>query len=142
MSSLREQALAQVLATLTAAQPGGATVTRSRATSITRAQAPTIIVSPAQGDATRLATQVDKTQMEVRLAIFVRGDPWDSLADPIDVAAHKALLGSTALRNIVADVRRISENFEDQEADRTAGTLTVTYRLTWLANAADISASA
>jgi hypothetical protein len=69
------------------------------------------------------------------LEIFVRGDPWDSLADPVDVAAHAALMGDAQLPTIVSDLRRIGEAFEAQEADRTAGTLTVRYRATFLTQA-------
>ena len=75
-----------------------------------------------------MATNTDKNLLDVDIEIFTRGDPWDSLADPIDTAAHTVLMTNATLQALIIDIRRISEAFEGQEADRTAGTLTVRYR--------------
>jgi hypothetical protein len=145
-SSLREQLLARVQAVLAAdaavLAAGVQLVSRSREVSITRAKTPAIVVMPDNGETTRLAVQADKHMLVFALEIFVRGDPWDSLADPIDVAAHAALMGDAQLPTIVSDVRRIGEAFESQEADRTAGTLTVRYRATFLTQAGRIDLAA
>lgn len=142
MSSLREQALSRIAAALLAAAPGGAVVFRDRETSITRSQSPAIVVMPKSNGLTRTASAVDKNQFELNLEIFVRGDPWSSLADPIDLAAHAVLMTDASLWTLVSDVRRISENFDSLEADRTSGTLTVCYRLTFQTNALDITRAA
>ncbi len=142
MASVREQALSRIAAALTAAAPGGANVYRARETSLTRAITPAIVIMPQGNAQARVATNVDKHQLDVNLEIFVRGDPWDSLADPVDVAAHAVLMNDAALWAIVADVRRISESFDSIEADRTSGTLTVGYRLTYQTRAGDISVAA
>lgn len=139
MATLREQVLARIYAALLAAAPGGAMAMRSREISVTRALAPAIAVMPQGTTLQRMATGVDKNQLDVALEIFVRGDPWDSLADPIDQAAHTVMLTDAPLWALASDVRRISESFEGQEADRTAGTLTVRYQVTYLTRAADIS---
>ena len=44
------------------------------------------------------------------------------------------------LKALVLDIRRVSVDAEAEEADRTAGTLTVTYLVTYLTKAADLSA--
>lgn len=141
-SSLREQALVRIAAALTAASPGAAQVFRSREVSITRNVSPAIVIVPKTNPIDRMAAAVDKHHFEVALEIFTRGDPWDSIADPVDVAAHAVMMTDSQLWSLVSDVRRVGEEFEGQEADRTAGTLTVRYRLTFLANAADISRAA
>lgn len=145
MASLREQLLARVAALLSA-DPTVAglvqLVSRSREVSITRSKSPAIVVMPDTGEATRLATQVDKNHLTFAIEIFVRGDPWDSLADPVDVAAHQALMADAQLATIASDIRRIGEAFEAQEADRTAGTLTVRYRATFLTQAGRIDQAA
>jgi hypothetical protein len=144
--SLREQLLARVQAVLAAdaavLAAGVQLVSRSREVSITRAKSPAIVVMPDNGETTRLAMPVDKNQLVFAIEIFVRGDPWDSLADPVDVAAHAALMADAQLPTIVSDVRRIGEAFESQEADRTAGTLTVRYRATYLTQAGRIDLAA
>lgn len=135
-ASLREQILARITAALVAAAPGGATVYRDREVSLTRATSPAIVLMPQGNAPTRVATGVDKNQFDIALEIFVRGDPWTSLADPIDVAAHTVLMTDPTLWALVSDVRRGDESFEGQEADRTAGTLTVRYRITFQTAAA------
>jgi hypothetical protein len=139
MASLREQVLARVAAALSAAAPGGAGVSRSREVSITRAQTPAIVVMARSNALNRMASRVDQNQFDLALEIFVRGDPWDSLADPVDLAAHAVLMTDAPLQLLVSDVRRTSEVFDSQEADQTAGVLTVHYRVTFLTLAADIS---
>lgn len=142
MASLREQLLTRVQAALVAAAPLGgvqaSAIFRSREVSLTRATSPAIVVMPVNADFTRLATAVDRVQCEFALEIFVRGDPWDSLADPIDVAAHATLMADAPLAALISDLRRTGETFEAQEADRTAGTLTARYRATFLTQAGAI----
>jgi hypothetical protein len=140
-SSLRELFLQRALVVLQGASTG-AGVSRSREVSITRAITPAIVIMPQNNELGRVATQVDKNLFEFAIEIFVRGDTWDSLADPIDVIAHAALMGDQTLASMIGDLRRISETFEAQEADRTAGTLTVRYRTVFRTRANDISVAA
>jgi hypothetical protein len=139
MSSRREQLLARLVVALTGNTPAGSSVTRSREVSITRAQTPAVVVQASGSSLTRMATQSDKNQFDVDIEIFVRGDPWDSLVDPIDVAAHQVVTTDSQIADIATDVRRISEGFESLEADKTAGTLTVTYRFTFTTARGDIT---
>ena len=139
MSSLREQILSRIAAVITAAAPGGAVAYRSREVSLTRALSPAIILMPQNNALSRVATGVDVNQFEVAMEIVVRGDPWESLADPIDVAAHALVMNDATLWALISDVRRISESFESLEADRTAGTLTAHYRITYRTSALDIT---
>lgn len=140
-ASQREQILAHMAALLVGATPAGNNVFRSREVSITRAIAPAITVMPAANSLERMATELDRNQFEAAVEVFVRGDPWDSLADPINVAAHAALMADAPLRQLVTDIRRIAEDFESIEADKTAGTLTLRYRITFTTRANDISAT-
>lgn len=127
MSSLREQIVARVVQVLQAAATG-ANVYRSRETGITRASAPATVVMPSGTEISKYASEVSKHVFEFSLEHFVRGDPWDQLADPIDIASHAAVMGDATLATLLADLQRVSEEFDAQEADRTAGTLTVRYR--------------
>jgi hypothetical protein len=139
--SLREQFLQRALVVLAGAGTGANSVTRSREVSITRALTPAIVLLPQNNELGRMAAQVDKNLFEFAVEIFVRGDTWDSLADPVDVIAHAALMGDAQLASMIGDLRRVGETFEAQEADRTAGTLTVRYRTVFLTRASDITAA-
>jgi hypothetical protein len=138
-SSLREQVIARMVVALTGTTPAGNNVQRAREVSIARAQTPAVVIMPSSTDLNRVASGADKNVFEVRIEIFVRGEPWDSQVDPIDVAAHAIVMTDAGLAALVSDIRRVSEAFESQEADATAGTLTVTYRMTWMGRAADLT---
>lgn len=139
MSSLREQILSRVQAALLNATPAAASVLRAREISLTRNIVPAIVLMAGTNDVTRMATQVDKNAFTLKAEIFVRGDVWETLADAIDVPMHQILMTDSQLAALISDIRRTGEEFEGQEADRTAGLLTVSYRVTWLSQAADIS---
>jgi len=143
-SSRRELILARIAAALVAAQPGGvlaSSVFRSRETSITRAQTPAITVLFAGETVTRMAADTDKHLLRANLAIFVRGDPWDSLADAVFVPMHQAVMTDTALQALVLDVRLTSADPESEEADRTAGALSCMYDIHFITRAGDIAAA-
>lgn len=139
MDSIRERVMARIVLVLQGNTDAGVNVTRSREVSITRAQAPAIVVMPGSNSLQRLATQVDRNHFTVKVEIFTRGDPWDSLAAAVDKTVHSLLMQDALLAALISDLRRTNEDFESMEADRTAGTLTLTYVATWLASAADIS---
>jgi len=139
MSSIREQILERVFTLLAGATPAGGNVFRSREVSITRAVTPSIVLMPQTDPVERMGQFTDHHRLEFSLEIFVRGDPWDQLADPVWVAAHALLMSDAILGTLVADIRHLGCEFEGQEADRTAGTLTASYQAIYLTNAADVS---
>ena len=140
-TSLREQILARCAVVLTGATPAGTNVFRARETSITRAVSPAICVLYGGSQGVERNGGIDAHHITIEVAIFVRGDPWDSLADAIDVPAHAALLADPGLQALGCQLLREGDQPEAQEADRTAGTLTVNYRASFRTRAADISAA-
>lgn len=141
MPSLREQILARCATVLAGATPAGANVFRAREVSIIRAVTPAICVLYAGDQGVERNGGVDVHHITIQVAIFVRGDPWDSLADAVDVPAHAALMADPGLQALGCQLLREGDEPEAQEADRTAGTLTVSYRATFRTRAADISAA-
>lgn len=139
MASIREQLLSRVAAALLNTTPAGANVSRSREVSVTRAQTPAIVVMARSNSVTSMSDRVDQNNFDLALEIFVRGDPWDSLCDPVDQAAHDVVMNDPQILALVGGLRRGSEAFESQEADQTAGVLTVHYRATFLTQAKNIS---
>jgi hypothetical protein len=140
MASIRERILARVVAVLTAAAPGGAQVTRSRRVAISREESPHIDVLNRGTPSVERAGGADKHRIEFDVAIVVRGDPWDTAADAIDVPAHVALMTDPELQALGAVLFRIGDDTDDDEADRTAGVLTVHYAVTFYTRAGDIAA--
>jgi hypothetical protein len=138
-SSIREQILDRLRTSLSGNTPAGVNVFRSREASITKSQSPSIVIMPQTNPFNRVATMADRNQLEVAIEIFTRGDPWDSLADPVDLAAQSIIMSDSVIANLASQVRRTGESFAGQEADRTAGTLTVLYQFIYLTHPADIS---
>lgn len=140
MSSLREQILARIAAALTGAGVA-ASVFRARETSITRAQTPAITVLLSGETDTRMSAGVDKHVLRANLAIFVRGDPWDSAADAVALPMHQVLMADAQLAAMALDLRKVATEVEAEEADRTAGTMSCMYEITYLTRAGDIAAA-
>ena len=140
-ASLREQILARVAAVLAAAgTPAGANVFRAREVGITRGVSPAITVLYGGGRATtRAGMSVDKHEITIKVVIFVRGDPWDTLADAVDVPAHQALLADATLKGMGVELLREADVVESQEADRTAGALEVSYLAKFMTRSTDIA---
>ena len=139
MPSIGEQILVRAQLALAGATSAGTNVFRSREIGLTRGQAPAIVIVPKDEPSTRMGQFTDKSELDVEFQIFSRGDPWDSLADAVYVPVHAVVTTDAALLALCTDVRRIQRRFEGQEADLTAGTLTVTYRFTFLTAATDVS---
>ena len=143
MSSIRDQILSRAATVL--AGVSGAQIYRSRETSITRAVSPAITILFGSEQDKRMGAATDAHELRIVVAIFVRGDPWDSLADPVALQAHSLLMADAlpgsagGLAGLGVDLRKVSTETEAEEADRTAGTLVVTYHATYLTSAFDMS---
>ena len=140
MATVRELITARTAACLVGATPAGANVFRSRETAITRALTPAIVIMPVDEDVRRMGSFTDVHVLTLAIEIFTRGDPWDSIADATAEAAHRVLVNDPVILSYQADVRKIATAYESQEADRTAGVLTSTYAITYLAKASDVAA--
>lgn len=140
MATLREQILARALVVLTGTTPAGASVFRSRESSITRDMVPAIVLMPDGEQDQRMGGDTDRHEFTINVAIFTRGDPWDQMADGVAETVHRLLLGDPVLKAMSTEVRKTSTDYESEEADRTAGTLSARYRITYLSKAGDIAA--
>lgn len=131
MSSIREQIVARMAAALAALVVNAVTVpvVRSREQAFARGELPAVVVKPADEETQAIAETLEVSRFNVHVEVIVRGDPWDSLADPIVVAAHALLLGDAPLAALCSKLRRTTAKWEAHEADQTAGVLTQTYHL-------------
>lgn len=133
--ALREVILAQVVALLQNNTPALDRVKRSRETTITKDGSPAITVRYG-GEQCQRNGEALVIAMDVLVVIYVRGDPVDQLAAEIDAAAHRLLLADDTLGPAI---ERVGTMPEDEEADRTAGSLTVRYRVTFRTSRRDIA---
>lgn len=140
-TSLREQILLRMQAALLGNTGAGSNVFRARETSITRDICPAIVLMPNAESDEDFGMNVDRHELMIDVEIFIRGDPWDALADPVATDAHKVLMTDALLLALISRIRKISSGWEGEEADRTAGVLTMRYRVRYLTKASNISDS-
>jgi hypothetical protein len=134
----REQILAR-LVVLLAAVPGVVMVERSRRVAVDRDQTPAILIRPDVDEVERYGQSTDRHGLVAVIVVETRGDPWDAVADPIVAALHTLVMRDPALL-AMADVRLMSREPEDTEADATAGQDALHYRFTYLSRADDLGA--
>lgn len=139
MSSLREQILNAMKAALLGATPAADNVFRARAEGIPRDLVPAIGIAPETEEDTAFGDVDDHHEFLANVDIVVRGDPWESIADTVAVPAHKCLMTHPALSSLVTSIRKFSSTWQGQEADQTAGVLTMRYRIVYLTRASDIA---
>jgi hypothetical protein len=139
VASLREQITTQVVQALQGVTPAGANVFRSREVSITRDMTPAIVVMPESVQTRRAGQTTDRHELILSVETFVRGDPWDSIAEATAEVAHRVLMKDPVLRGYIADIRRISADYQAQEADRTAGTLLARYAIVFMTRSDDLA---
>ena len=144
-TSMREAILSRLATTtlkFTSVGPPVPATYRSRKTGVTKAESPVIIVAPVNEPVERIAQAGDRRDLEVEVQLVVRGDPWDSIADPWAVSIHGAIFSDATLLAMVSNVRATDTLWTDEEADRTAGVLSMRFRFTYLASANSIAAPA
>lgn len=142
MASFREQILARMQAALLAGSTGaGSNIFRDRETAITRAVSPAIVLMPQTEDAEEFGQAAQHLRFMVAVEIFVRGDPWSQLADPIAVAVQQIFMSDAPLAALVSRLRYRSATWNGEEADHTAGVLVASYEVHYLAKATDPSAA-
>ena len=129
MSSIRESILARICVVLTGTLPGAIPVYRAMADAMGRGDVPAINIKADEEETVPFFDVAEISNLNVHIEIVVRGDVWETLADPIMLAAHSLLLNDATLAGLCSKLRRTAAKWEGHEADATAGVLTQTYRL-------------
>jgi len=140
MSSLPEAIVSAMVAALAPTVGIGQRVFRSREEAITLGETPCIVVLPAIEETTAFSAAVDDNVLTVSVEVFVRGDPYDQLADPALVSLHGLLMRDPVLAGLVTRVRKKSKSWEAQEADQTAGSVVTKYEMRYLSATDDLTA--
>lgn len=113
---------------------------RSRVTPISRGESAAIVVEPVNDTAdqnTSLPTL--DWSLTVRLAVIVRGNTPDSIADPIIESMHSSLMADLTLGGYAIDIQPQAVNFEMVEADQPAGVISCDYLVRYRTSVANLA---
>ena len=142
MATKRETILAAIRTALTNTTGVSTRIYRSRVEPIARGESPAIVVEPVSDTAeqnTSLPTL--DWSLTVRVAVIVRGDVPDQLADPIVESAHAKIMADLTLGGYAIDVQPQSVSFDLIEADQTAGVIALEYLVRYRTSVTNLSIS-
>ena len=140
MTTKRETILAAIRTALTGTTGVGTRIYRSRVEPLARQESPAIVVEPVSDTAAQnTALPTLDWSLTVRVAIIVRGDIPDQLADPIVASAHSKIMADLTLGGYAIDVQPQSVSFDLMEADQPAGVIMMDYLVRYRTSVADLS---
>lgn len=129
--SKRETILARIVTALAGTTGVSSRIYRSRVEPLARGEAPALVVEPISDTATQDTLGTLQWVMTVRVAIIVRGNVPDQLADPIITDVHAKLMGDATLGGYVIDMLPTTVSFENLEADQPAGVVSAEFAVTY-----------
>jgi hypothetical protein len=141
MTTKRETILTAIRTALTGTTGVSTRIYRSRVEPLTRQESPAIVVEPISDSAEQnTALPTLDWSLTVRVAIIVRGDIPDQVADPIVQSAHAKIMADLSLGGYAIDVQPISVTFDLQEADQPAGVISMDYLVRYRTAVANLEA--
>jgi len=140
MTTRRETILARIRTNLTDTSNVGTRIYRSRVEPLTRGESPAIVVEPIS-DTAEQNTSLPRLDwsLTVRVAVIVRGDVPDQVADPIIESLHGKLMDDLTLNGNAIDLQPLSVNFELLEADQPAGVISCDYLVRYRTSLTDLT---
>jgi hypothetical protein len=142
MTSKRESVLAAIATALTGTAGVGTRIYRSRVEPLARQESPAIVVEPT-GDSAEQNTSLPTLDwsLTVRVAVIVRGNVPDQLADPIVQDLHSKIMADLTLGGVAIDVQPQDVSFEMMEADQPAGVISCNYLVRYRTAVDDLTTS-
>lgn len=131
MPSKRETILQRIVTALAGTAGVGSRIYRSRVVPLARGEAPAIVVEPVTDSATQDTLGTLQWNMTVRVAVIVRGEVPDQLADAVILDVHSKLMGDATLGGYVIDMLPTTVSFESIEADQPAGVVSAEFAVTY-----------
>jgi hypothetical protein len=128
MTTRRELILAAVATALTGTTGVSTRIYRSRVEPLSRGESPALVIEPIN-DTAEQNTSLPKLDwsLTVRIAVIVRGNIPDQVADPIIESLHAKLMADLTLGGYAIDVQPQGVSFELVEADQPAGVISCDY---------------
>ena len=142
MTTKRETILAAIRTALIGTTGVSTRIYRSRVEPLARQESPAIVVEPVSDTAEQnTALPTLDWSLTVRVAVIVRGDIPDQLADPIVEDAHGKIMADLTLGGYAIDVQPQSVSFDLMEADQPAGVIMMDYLVRYRTSVTDLSIS-
>lgn len=139
MTSIREQIISHVVATLKAA-PGLPEVFRSRTAALSRKDSvAAVIVSPAADQAQQVVIPKTDWDLSIHAIVYTRGDEPDALADPIITAVHAAIMADQSQGNLAMDTEPANVHFSFSDADESVCFATMQFDIKYRTSQSDLT---
>ena len=140
MTTKRESILAAIATALVGTTGVSTRIYRSRVEPITRGESPAIVIEPIN-DIAQQNTSLPTLDwsLVVRIAVIVRGNIPDQLADPTVESMHSKLMADLTLGGYSIDIEPVSVTFELVEADQPAGVVMCDYRVQYRTSVANLA---
>lgn len=139
MTTRRETILSAIKTALNGTTGVGTRIYRSRVEPLSRQESPAIIVEPLTDQADDSVVPKLDWQLTARVAIIVRGNVPDQIADPIIEDVHRRLLSDVALLALVVEIVPTQISFDSMDADQPAGVVLMDYSIRYRTQAGDLS---
>jgi len=141
MTTKREQILSAIATALAGTTGVSTRIYRSRVEAFARSECPALVVEPISDDATIDTSLPTLTwRLTVRVAVIVRGNIPDQIADPIVQSLHSKISADLTLGGIAMDVQPISVSFDLVESDQPTGVVMCDYRVLYRTTVSNLSA--
>jgi hypothetical protein len=141
MTTKRESILAAIKTALTGTTGVGTRIYRSRVEAFARSECPALVVEPLNDEASIDTSLPTLTwRLAVRVAVIVRGNIPDQIADPIVQNLHSRISADLTLGGIAMDIQPVSVGFDLVESDQPTGVVTCDYRVLYRTTVSDLSA--
>jgi len=140
MTTKRESILTAIAAALVGTTGVSTRIYRSRVEPITRGESPAIVIEPISDSAQQnTALPTLDWSLVVRVAVIVRGNIPDQLADPTIESLHAKMMADLTLGGYAIDVQPQSVSFELVEADQPAGVIACDFLVRYRTDVANLS---
>jgi hypothetical protein len=140
MTTRRERVLAAVATALTGTTGVSTRIYRSRVEPLSRGESPALVIEPIN-DTAEQNTSLPKLDwsLTVRIAVIVRGNIPDQLADATIESLHSKLMADLTLGGYAIDIQPQGVNFEMVEADQPAGVISCDYLVRYRTSVANLA---
>ncbi len=140
MTTRRETILAAIASTLAGTTGVSTRIYRSRVEPLSRGESPALVIEPISDSAEQLTSlpRLDWS-LTVRIAVIVRGNIPDQVADATIESLHSKLMADLTLGGYAIDIQPQGVNFEMVEADQPAGVISCDYLVRYRTSVANLA---
>jgi hypothetical protein len=141
MTTKRESILSNIVSALAGTTGVGTRIYRSRVEAFARSECPALVIEPINDEASIDTSLPTLTwRLGVRVAVIVRGNIPDQIADPIVQSLHTLLTADLTLGGYAMDVQPVNVSFDLVESDQPTGVVMCDYRVLYRTTVSNLSA--